>query len=116
MESEKITKALQGAEEGGITNLLALRGDPPKGEEKWEATEGGFTCALDLVRHIKKTCGDKFGLSVAGYPEGHPNVIKKVRVCLLSSARWRVYLAMRCVVQRASARRGLLGRWRTRAA
>ena len=86
MESEKITKALQGAEEGGISNLLALRGDPPKGEEKWEATEGGFTCALDLVRHIKKTCGDKFGLSVAGYPEGHPNVIKKV--CTRASCSW----------------------------
>ena len=78
MEPEKITKALAGAEEGGIENLLALRGDPPKGEERWTATEGGFTCALDLVKHIKEKAGDKFGLSVAGYPEGHPNVIKKV--------------------------------------
>ena len=30
------------------------------------------------MKHIKKTAGDKFGLSVAGYPEGHPNVIKEV--------------------------------------
>jgi hypothetical protein len=40
--------------------------------------EGGFTCALDLVKHIRKEYGDKFCISVAGYPEGHPTVITKV--------------------------------------
>ena len=40
--------------------------------------EGGFACALDLVRHIRKEHGSFFGISVAGYPEGHPAVIKKV--------------------------------------
>ena len=52
--------------------------DPPHGEEKWEAVEGGFNCALDLVKFIRKSYGDYFCLSVAGYPEGHPNVIKDV--------------------------------------
>lgn len=52
--------------------------DPPAGEEAWEAVEGGFTCALDLVKYIRKTHGDYFGISVAAYPEGHPNNIKKV--------------------------------------
>lgn len=78
MVADKITEALAGSEAGGIDNLLALRGDPPKGEEKWEATDGGFTCALDLVKHIRKETGDRFGISVAGYPEGHPETIKKV--------------------------------------
>ena len=67
-----------GAKNANIRNIVALRGDPPAGEEKWEATDDGFTCALDLVKHIRKEHGDFFCLSVAGYPEGHPTVIKDV--------------------------------------
>ena len=39
--------------ESGIQNILALRGDPPKGQETFSAVEGGFSCALDLVKHIR---------------------------------------------------------------
>ena len=62
----KVDEGLKGAIEGGIRNICALRGDPPLGQDKWEATEGGFNCALDLVKHIKKTYGNHFGLSVSG--------------------------------------------------
>ena len=34
----------------GLQNILALRGDPPKGETSFTAVEGGYACALDLVR------------------------------------------------------------------
>ena len=34
----------------GVRNIVALRGDPPRGQEKWTATEGGFSSALDLVK------------------------------------------------------------------
>jgi methylenetetrahydrofolate reductase (NADPH) len=78
MPEELIAKALESAKSEGIRNIVALRGDPPKGQEEWKAAEGGFTCALDLVKHIRKHYGDYFCLSVAGYPEGHPTVIKKV--------------------------------------
>lgn len=78
MPEELVGKALAAARREGIRNIVALRGDPPKGQEQWKAAEGGFACALDLVRHIRKEHGDHFCLSVAGYPEGHPNVIKKV--------------------------------------
>ena len=78
MPVELIGKALEGAKAEGIRNIVALRGDPPKGEAEWKAAEGGFTCALDLVRHIRREYGDLFCISVAGYPEGHPSVIKKV--------------------------------------
>lgn len=47
--------------------------DPPKGSENWEAVEGGLRYARDLVKLIKSTHGNYFGLCVAGYPEGHPN-------------------------------------------
>lgn len=70
--------ALDRAKAAGIRNIVALRGDPPKGEEKWEATEGGFACALDLIRYARKTHGSYFCLSCAGYPEGHPDRIKPV--------------------------------------
>lgn len=63
----------------GIRNICALRGDPPLGQEKWEAVEGGFNCALDLVKYIRQKHGDWFGISVSGYPEGHPDVIKPVK-------------------------------------
>lgn len=34
--------------------------------------------ALGQVKHIRKEYGDYFGISVAGYPEGHPDRIKEV--------------------------------------
>ncbi|KAL7498628.1 hypothetical protein ACHAWT_006485 [Skeletonema menzelii] len=70
--------ALKEAHDGGIRNIVALRGDPQEGEDEWTATKGGFTCALDLVRYIRKEFGDDFGISVAGYPEGHPNRISEL--------------------------------------
>merc|ERR1712048_240458 len=62
----------------GVRNICALRGDPPRGMDKWEATEGGFTCALDLVKKMREWHADYFTISVAGYPEGHPDAIEVV--------------------------------------
>jgi len=92
IKAEDVRTALKDAREAGIKNIVALRGDPPAGQEKWETTEGGFECALDLVQEIKKSHGDYFGISVAGYPEGHPNAIKKVEDMskLSSSERGRL--------------------------
>jgi len=71
MHKDMIDKALKDAKDAGIQNILALRGDPPRGQENWTATEGGFSYAVDLVRYIKEQYGDYFGISVAGYPEVH---------------------------------------------
>ena len=70
MEKEKVDGALKEAYNTGCTNILALRGDPPREEEKWEAKEGGFQYARDLVKYIRATYGDHFDIGVAGYPEG----------------------------------------------
>ncbi|XP_073937441.1 methylenetetrahydrofolate reductase (NADPH) isoform X3 [Castor canadensis] len=43
----------------------------PTGDE-WEAEEGGFNYAADLVKHIRSEFGDYFDICVAGYPKGHP--------------------------------------------
>lgn len=54
----------------GIENVLALRGDPPKGEEVFVRPEGGFGYANELVEFIHGM--GRFCIGVAGYPEGHP--------------------------------------------
>eukprot|EP00425_Heterocapsa_triquetra_P002553 CAMPEP_0195055052 /NCGR_PEP_ID=MMETSP0448-20130528/3779_1 /TAXON_ID=66468 /ORGANISM="Heterocapsa triquestra, Strain CCMP 448" /LENGTH=812 /DNA_ID=CAMNT_0040084639 /DNA_START=78 /DNA_END=2516 /DNA_ORIENTATION=+ len=77
-KAEMVGDALTKCKELGVRNIVALRGDPPRGSEKWEATEGGFSCALDLVKYMRKEHGDYFAISVAGYPEGHPDNIKVV--------------------------------------
>ncbi len=54
----------------GIENILALRGDPPKGEERFVATEGGFPHATELIEYLE----DNYDVDVgaACYPEAHP--------------------------------------------
>ena len=71
MTAEEIKVALARAKTAGVRNVLALRGDPPKGSTKWRVTEGGFAHAVDLVKFIRKEFGDYFGIAVGGYPEGH---------------------------------------------
>lgn len=78
MPPQKVDAALKLAKERGFRNILALRGDPPHGQKEWKAVEGGFECALDLVRYIRSQYGDYFGITVSGYPEGHPVVRKKI--------------------------------------
>lgn len=75
MPAEKIHHALDTIKANGIQNVLALRGDPPHGQDKFVQVEGGFSCALDLVKNIRDKYGDYFGITVAGYPEAHPDVI-----------------------------------------
>lgn len=73
-----VHSALETAKANGILNIVALRGDPAAGQDEWKAADGGFTCALDLVKYIRENFGSDFGISVAGYPEGHPNAISLV--------------------------------------
>ncbi|KAE8677213.1 Zinc finger CCCH domain-containing protein 55 [Hibiscus syriacus] len=48
---------------------------PPHGQDKFVQVEGGFACALDLVKHIRAKYGDYFGITVAGYPEANPDAM-----------------------------------------
>jgi methylenetetrahydrofolate reductase (NADPH) len=70
MEKSKLDDALKEAYNAGCTNILALRGDPPREKEKWEATAGGFHYAKDLVKYIRDHYGNHFDIGVAGYSEG----------------------------------------------
>ncbi|KAL7009694.1 methylenetetrahydrofolate reductase (NAD(P)H) met13 [Cystobasidiomycetes sp. EMM_F5] len=73
MARDKIEKALEDAYESGCHNILALRGDPPKGQTQWVAPENGFRHAIDLVKFIREKYGGHFDIAIAGFPEGHPD-------------------------------------------
>lgn len=53
----------------GVENILALRGDPPKGNTMFEAHPEGYCYAVDLVKLIVSIGG--YSIGVAVYPEGH---------------------------------------------
>jgi methylenetetrahydrofolate reductase (NADPH) len=55
----------------GIRNIMALRGDPPRGETAFRPPEGGLAHASDLVELVK-TLHPDICCGVAGYPETHP--------------------------------------------
>ena len=58
--------------DSGIENVLALRGDPPKGQTEFKAAEGGFSYASELVRFIRDRHNSTLCLGGACYPEKHP--------------------------------------------
>jgi len=67
---DDIARILEDMKAQSIENILALRGDPPRGEEKFVRPAGGFGFANELVAFIQ--AHDGFSIGVAGYPEGHP--------------------------------------------
>lgn len=77
MDRSMIDTALKEAKQAGIMNILALRGDPPRGVKDWKKVENGFGYAVDLVKYIRQEYGDYFCVSVAGYPEGHMDTVDK---------------------------------------
>ncbi|CAN0273942.1 unnamed protein product, partial [Discosporangium mesarthrocarpum] len=46
---DSLRRVLCRAREAGIQNILALRGDPPMGEDKWVVRPGGLNNAVELV-------------------------------------------------------------------
>ena len=62
------------AADAGVTAIVALRGDPPKGETAFHQAEGGLRYASELVALIKAEFPE-FGVLVAGYPETHQEAV-----------------------------------------
>jgi methylenetetrahydrofolate reductase (NADPH) len=67
---EQLRDYLVEAEKRGVSNIVALRGDPPKGETEFRQVAGGLRYANELVALIKAEF-PQFGIAVAGYPEKH---------------------------------------------
>jgi len=66
---DEVHGVLERLDEAGVENVIALRGDPPRGQESFVPADGGFSHATELIDHIRSNFD--FGLAAACYPEGH---------------------------------------------
>lgn len=68
--ADEIARILDRLRANGIENVMALRGDPPRGQRAFVQPEGGFGHGSDLIAFIRS----RWDLCVGGacYPEGHP--------------------------------------------
>lgn len=55
----------------GVTDLVALRGDPPKGEGKFVPHPDGFANSCELISALAST--GQFNIRVGAYPDVHPD-------------------------------------------
>jgi methylenetetrahydrofolate reductase (NADPH) len=67
---EETLEVARGYARLGVRRIVALRGDPPKGETRFVPHPDGFASAAELVAALR-TIGD-FEVAVAAYPEVHP--------------------------------------------
>lgn len=68
--TDQLRDYLSRAQQEEIENIVALRGDPPKGDASFRPVEGGLSYANELVTMIRDGFPN-FGIAVAGYPETH---------------------------------------------
>jgi methylenetetrahydrofolate reductase (NADPH) len=67
---DQLREYLHTARDSNVANVVALRGDPPKGDTTFKPVDGGFRYANELVSLIHAEFPE-FGIAVAGYPETH---------------------------------------------
>lgn len=80
---DEITSILERYAAAGVSNILALRGDPPHDQPDYDHSGDVFPQAASLVRFIRNFKGHPdprgFGIGVAGFPEGHPATPNRLR-------------------------------------
>ena len=67
---ERLVEILEEIQAAGIENVLALRGDPPRGETEWTPHPGGLHYSVELIRLVKERFD--FSIGAACFPEVHP--------------------------------------------
>lgn len=83
---EQIRQVLERYADSGVSNILALAGDPPNVEEYDHSGVNRFKRAAELVAFIRRFNQEGlhpdprgFGIGVAGFPEGHPQTPNRLR-------------------------------------
>ncbi len=71
----ELVAIIKQSEEAGFSGILALRGDPPKGQKDFTPHPQGFEHAHELVRLIREIHPGRFAVGVAGFPERHPDAV-----------------------------------------
>ncbi|TGN17112.1 methylenetetrahydrofolate reductase [NAD(P)H] [Leptospira idonii] len=84
---DEIGEVLKRYNSSGIHNIMALRGDPPKGQTEFVKPENGFEYAGELVSYIKQNFPE-MGIGVAGFPEGHPSTPNRLKE--IEYLKWKV--------------------------
>ena len=67
--TEELRSTLDLMRDRGVENVLALRGDPPQGQDEWTATEGGLRYSRELIELIRDDYD--FAIGAACFPEVH---------------------------------------------
>jgi methylenetetrahydrofolate reductase (NADPH) len=67
---DELRTILDGIADAGIENVLALRGDPPRGQTDWRPHPGGFHYSTELAALIRDSY--PFAIGAACFPEVHP--------------------------------------------
>ncbi len=67
---EETLAVAEGYAAAGATEIVALRGDPPKGDTRFRPHQNGFASSLELIRALADL--DKFTIRVGAYPHRHP--------------------------------------------
>ncbi|MEM6329155.1 MAG: methylenetetrahydrofolate reductase [NAD(P)H] [Planctomycetota bacterium] len=68
--ADQLREYLSAAEDQDVGSVVALRGDPPQGEDEFRPVDGGFRYANELVEMIRGEF-PRMGVAVGGYPEVH---------------------------------------------
>lgn len=85
-DKEEIDGILGRYAEAGVSNILALGGDPPRDLANYDRSKDAFQHGKDLVAHIKRfnesglhSDPRGFGIGVAAFPEGHPSTPNRLQ-------------------------------------
>jgi methylenetetrahydrofolate reductase (NADH) len=85
-QEAEIQEILERYAQAGVSNVLALGGDPPRGLSGYDRSRDAFRHAADLVRFISRFNARRlhphsrgFGVGVAAFPEGHPATPNRLR-------------------------------------
>jgi methylenetetrahydrofolate reductase (NADPH) len=70
---EETLAIADGYAEAGVTEVVALRGDPPKGSDGFRPHPQGFASSVELVEALART--GRFTIRVGAYPETHPEAV-----------------------------------------
>jgi methylenetetrahydrofolate reductase (NADPH) len=78
MSRSELARSSDALVEQGFQNVMALRGDPPRGEKFFKPSADGFRYAAELVAFLRER-HSQLCIGVAGYPEKHPEAYNKIQ-------------------------------------